>query len=94
MADALFQYQLEWSVNGKVWDAVTTALSPADRAKVAKLAKDPGVLAEVKTETDDALAKIHFTPTMLVTQAMKQRRFEGNQNWDIFKGWLNELLKK
>jgi protein-disulfide isomerase len=95
VADALFQHQTEWSANGKVWDAVAVALSPADQKKVTKLAKDPSVLAEVKTETDDGRTKIHITPTMVVTHAMKEHRFEGKAiAWDIFRDWLNELLKK
>jgi protein-disulfide isomerase len=94
VADALYQHQAEWSVSGKVWDTVAAALSAADQKKVAKLAQDPGVLAEVKAETDDGLKKIKRTPTMLVTQGMKQRVFEGAPPWDIFRDWLNELLKK
>jgi len=94
VADALFQYQLEWSANGKVWDAVTTALSPADRSKVAKLVHDPGVLAEVKSETEDGRTKIRVTPTVLVTHAMKQRHLEWPIDSDMFKKWLNELLKQ
>ena len=95
VADALFQHQPEWAVTGKVWDAAAAALSPADRKKVAKLATDPTVVAEVKTETTDGLPKIHQTPTMVVTYAMKQHRFEGMAPpWDIFRDWLNELLKK
>lgn len=94
VADALFQHQPEWAANGKVWDVVAAVLSAADRAKVAKLAKDPSVLAEVQTETTDGLARIQRTPTMVVTQAMKQHRFEGMQNWGMFRDWLNELLKQ
>jgi protein-disulfide isomerase len=95
VADALFQHQGEWSASGKVWDTVAAALSPADQKKVTKLAKDPSVLAEVKTETEDGRPKIQRTPTMLVTAGMKQRRFEGMPPpWNIFKDWLDELLSK
>lgn len=95
VADALYLHQTEWSASGKVWDTVAAVLSPADRKKVAKLAKDPSVLAEVKAETDNGLPKIHKTPTMLVTHAMKERRFEGLPPWDIFQGWVDhDLLKK
>jgi len=94
VADALFQHQAEWSANGKVWDTVAAVLSPADQKKVAKLAKDPSVLDEVQAETQAGLARIVKTPTMLVTCAGKQRRFEGAPPWEIFRDWLNDLLKK
>ena len=95
VADALYQHQAEWSASGKVWDTVAAVLSAADKKKVAALAKNPAVLAEVKAETDDGLAKVKQTPTMLVTHAMKQRRIEGTPPWDIFRDWMNnDLLKK
>ncbi len=98
VADALFQYQEEWSASGKVWDAVAPVLSPADRKKVAALAKDPRVQAEVKAETEaGGRAKIGHTPTILVTHAMKERRIEGMRpdEWNIFRDWMNnDLLKK
>jgi protein-disulfide isomerase len=97
VADALYQHQVEWSASGKVWDAVAAVLSAADQKKVAKLAKDPSVLAEVKAETEAGLKRIQKTPTLLVTHAMKQRRFEGmtKLQWDLFLDWVNnDLLKK
>jgi protein-disulfide isomerase len=95
VADALYQHQAEWAASGKVWDTVAAVLNAADQKKVAKLAKDPSVLAEVKAETDEGLKRIKKTPTMLVTHAMKERRFEGKPDWDVFRDWVNnDLLKK
>jgi protein-disulfide isomerase len=94
VANALFEHQPEWSASGKVWETVAAVLSPADQKTVAKLAKDPTIAAEVKSETDDGRLKIQRTPTMLVIRGMKQYHFEGSPNWDIFSGFLNELLSK
>jgi protein-disulfide isomerase len=94
VANALFLHQPEWSASGKVWDVVAALLSPAEQKKVAAIAKEPAVVAEVKNETDSGRAKIQKTPTMLVIRGMKQIPFEGAPNWDIFSGWLNELLTK
>lgn len=94
VADALYEHQTEWSASGKVWDTVAAVLSPAEQKKVSALAKDPGVLAEVKSETDDGKTKIQRTPTILVIRGMKQYRFEGSPKWEIFRDWLNELLTK
>jgi protein-disulfide isomerase len=94
VADALYRHQAEWSASGKVWDTVAAVLSPAEQKKVASLAKDPSVLAEVKAETDAGRARIQRTPTMLVTRGMKEHRFVGAPDWAIFRDWLNELLTK
>jgi len=94
VADALFQHQMEWAQSGKVWDVVAAVLTPADQKKVAALAKDPGILAEVKTETDDGRLKIQQTPTIIVVHSMRQYRFVGSPNWDLLRGFLNDLLNK
>jgi protein-disulfide isomerase len=94
VANVLFQHQVEWAANGKVWDAVASVLNAADQKKVAALAKDPSVVAEVKAETDEARAKIQRTPTMVVIHSMRQYHFEGSPNWDLFSGFLNDLIKK
>jgi protein-disulfide isomerase len=94
VANALFFRQPEWSANGKVWDVVAAVLSPAEQAKVKALAKDPGVIAQIKAENDLGRTKIERTPTMLVLRGMKQYHFEGSPPWDIFSGFLNELLAK
>ena len=94
VANALFSHQTEWSASGKVWDTVAAVLSPAEQKKVAALAKDPSVIAEVKSETDQGRAKIQRTPTMLVIRGMKQYPFEGAPDWGIFSGFINELLGK
>jgi protein-disulfide isomerase len=94
VAEALYQHQTEWSASGKVWDVVAAVLSPADQKKVAALAKDPSVIAEVKSETDDGRLKAQRTPTMLVIRGMKQQKFEGTPDWGLLSGWLNDLLTK
>ena len=94
VANALFQHQAEWSQNGKVWDAVASVLSAADQKKVAAMAKEPSIQAEIKTETDDGRAKVTQTPTMIVIRSMRQYRFVGSPNYDLFSGFLNDLLKK
>ena len=93
VANALFQHQQEWATNGKVWDVVAGVLNAADQKKVQTLAKDPGVLAEVKAETDDGRTKIQQTPTIIVMHSMRQYRFVG-PNWELLRGFLNDLLSK
>jgi protein-disulfide isomerase len=94
VANALFQHQPEWAVSGKVWDTVAAVLTPAEQKTVAKLAKEPAVQAEVKTETDIGRTKVKVTPTMLVIRGMKQYPFEGTPDWELFRGFLNDILTK
>src|SRR4249919_546571 len=47
VADALFATQSTWIVNGKVWEAVSPALTPAEQKKVQALMSDPSINAEV-----------------------------------------------
>ena len=76
VADALFKSQQTWAVNGKVWDAVAAALSPADQAKVKALANDPGVVAEVQKDLDQGTALgINQTPTLMVIRQRDGKRY-------------------
>ena len=51
------------AVSGKIWETVAAMLTPAERAKVQALAKDPAVLAEVQRDVDSAMqAKVPSTP--------------------------------
>src|SRR5690349_13018380 len=54
VSDALFKNQQSWSMTGKVWETVATALTPDEQKKVQALAKDPTVLAEVQRDYDSA----------------------------------------
>jgi len=68
VSSALFTNQATWAVNGKVWDTVATALTPAEQQKVQALVKDPAVVAEVKREYDEGMAAgISGTPTLIIT---------------------------
>ena len=93
VANALFFHQTEWATSGKIWDAVAGVLSNADQKRVANLAKDPGVLAEVKVETDEGRQKIRQTPTMIVIKNMRQYQFVA-PNWELLRAFLNDLLSK
>ena len=57
VADALFQNQPNWSNDGKVFETVASALTPAEQKKVQALAKDPGVLTEVDQEVQEGQAE-------------------------------------
>jgi protein-disulfide isomerase len=90
VAEALFKNQAAWAVNGKVWDAVASVLTPAEQKKVQALTKDPGVLAEVQREYDEGVAAgVNATPTVIVTQGMKKYPIPAQQ---LHYGFLKSLL--
>jgi protein-disulfide isomerase len=94
VTDAIFQNQESWGMTGKVWDVVAKVLTPADQKKVQTLAKDPAVLAEVERDLQAGAAlRVSQTPTMFVTKGMKQTPWTYWTDYNLFKGYLNDLLK-
>src|ERR1017187_7710936 len=56
VCDTLFQTQTSWAVSGKVWETVSTVLSPVEQKKVQALFKDPAVAAEVQHDLELGMA--------------------------------------
>ena len=95
VSDLLFRTQQQWGISGRVWETVASALTPEEQKKVQALANDPGVLAEVQRDVDRGMrAMINQTPTMIVTYKLKQQPWIEWDNYDLFKGYLDALLKK
>ena len=81
--------------DGRVWDAVASVLNPAEQQKVQKLAKDPGVAAEVRRDLADATAAgVTVTPTMIITRGSKSYPFSGVPSYNLLRSLLNDLLAK
>ncbi len=95
VSDALFRNQQSWMVDGRVWDAVASCLSPAECQKVQAFAKDPKVVAEVQHDlADGAAAKVNGTPTMIITRGSKSYPFPGVPSYKLLSSFLNDLLAK
>jgi protein-disulfide isomerase len=95
VSDALFKYQVAWSASGKPWDAVATALTPDEQKKVQALAADPGVLADVQRDVDRGMkAVLAQTPTLMVTYKLKQQPWTQFGDYSLFRGYIDDLLKK
>jgi len=95
VSDALFKAQQQWGTTGKVWDTVATALTPEEQKKVQALATDPAVLAEVQKDVDSGMRnQINQTPTIIVTHKLKQQPWTYWEDYNLFKGYLDGLLKK
>ena len=94
VADALYKTQASWAMDGKVWPAVASVLTASEQAKVQALAKEPGVVAEVQQDYDEGVAgAVQSTPTIVVSAKGKRLPFSGVPNYDLFRNFLNDLLK-
>jgi protein-disulfide isomerase len=94
VADVLFQNQPSWSADGKVFETVAAALTPAEQKKVQVLARDPGVLSEVDQEVQEGQAeRVNSTPTMLIVHGVKKYPIAGALNYNLLRSFLDGLAK-
>jgi protein-disulfide isomerase len=94
VADVLFQNQSSWAASGKVFETVSTALTPAEQKKVQILAKDPAVLSEVQQDVQEGqLESVNATPTMLIIHGAKKYPVGGGINYNLLRGFLDGLTK-
>src|SRR5262249_45154699 len=86
---ALFRQQSVWSANGRVEDAVASALTAAEMQKVRGLIADPKLAAEM--EADRALgvkANVTQTPTMIFTSKGRSYPVSGSVNYGILRKFI------
>jgi protein-disulfide isomerase len=94
VADALFQNQPTWAADGKVFETVSTALTPAEQKKVLALSKDPSVLSEVQEDVQEGeLERVNGTPTMVVIHAGKKYPISAALNYSLLRSFLDSLAK-
>jgi protein-disulfide isomerase len=97
VADALYAQQATWFTTGNVWGTVASALpSPADQKKVQELSKDPGVLAEIETESRAGAGQgINETPTLVITVGTKTYPLPPAMNdYRLLRSMIDGLLPK
>ncbi len=93
VADALFQNQPTWAADGKVFQTVSTALTPAEQKKVLALSKDPSVLNEVQEDMQEGEAdRVNGTPTMVIIRGAKRYPVSG-MNYSLLRTLLDSLAK-
>jgi protein-disulfide isomerase len=94
VADALFLNQPSWANDGKVFETVATALTPAEQKKVQTLVKDPAVLNEVAQDVQEGMDEhVNETPTLLVIRGAKKYPIAGAGNYNLLRSLLNDLVK-
>jgi protein-disulfide isomerase len=94
VADVLFQNQPAWAADGKVFETVSSALTPAEQKKVQVLAKDPDILNEVQQDIQQGqLEQVNQTPTMLIIKGTKKYPVAGVPNYSLLRSILDSLAK-
>ena len=94
VSDALFRDQSAWSVTGKVWDTVATALTLPQQKKVKAAADSPSVLAEILRDLNDGHAvPVTSTPTLVVSRGARSYPVSGTLNYVILKNLIHDLSK-
>jgi protein-disulfide isomerase len=95
VSDILFRQQEQWGMSGRVWETVAMALTPEEQKKVQALVNDASVQGEVQHELERAQrSMLNQTPTMVVTYKLKQQPWTMWDDYNLFKGYLDGLLKK
>jgi protein-disulfide isomerase len=93
VADVLFQNQPSWSADGKVFETVSSALTPAEQKKVQALAKDPAVLNEVQQDVQEGqLEAVNSTPTLVIIRGAKKYPLS-TMNYNLLRSFLDSLGK-
>jgi protein-disulfide isomerase len=91
----LFKQQGVWSVDGKVGDTVCSVLSPSEAKLVRQWATDPQITASIEHDIQlGHTAKVHQTPTMVITYKDQHYPVSGAVNYDLLRRFLDQLLSK
>jgi protein-disulfide isomerase len=94
VADALFLQQAAITERGNVEEVVNSVLTPTEQAKVKSLLKSPEVQKEIDTDVEEGRAvPVQSTPTLWVTARGRSEAIKGPINYDLFKQYLDALLK-
>ena len=95
VSDALFATQSSWALNGKVWEAVSTALTEPEKKRVQTLFKDPVVAADVQRDLNmGTAARVDRTPTLIITHKGKSTPWSWWENYALFKSLVDAELQK
>jgi protein-disulfide isomerase len=95
VADALFAQRTAIEATGNVEAVVDSVLTPTEQKAVKSLLKSPEVQKEIETDLAEGRAiPVQSTPTLWVTAQGRSEVIKGPVNYDLFKQYLEALLKK
>jgi protein-disulfide isomerase len=95
VASALFRTQNSWGESGKVWEAVSSALTAEQRKKVQALMKDPSVATQVQADLTYGISSgVNQTPTLVVSHTFKRYPMSGGAlAYNLLQSMIDDLLK-
>ncbi|HEX3746594.1 MAG TPA: thioredoxin domain-containing protein [Bryobacteraceae bacterium] len=94
VADALFAAQQAIEVTGNAEAVANSALTPSEQKAVKALVNSPSVQGEIDTDLNEGKAiPVPSTPTLWVTAHGRSEVIKGPINYDLFKQYLDALLK-
>ena len=95
VAEALFSAQQAIEVTGGVEAVANSVLTPTEQKAVKALVNSPEVQREIDTDmTEGKSIPVQSTPTLWVTAHGRSEVIKGPVNYDLFKQYLDALLKK
>jgi len=95
VADALFAERTAIEATGNVESVVDSVLTPTEQKAVKSLLKSIEVQKEIETDLAEGRAvPVPSTPTLWVTAHGRSEIVKGPVNYDLFKQYLEALLKK
>jgi protein-disulfide isomerase len=95
VADALFAQQAAIAAAGNVEAVADSVLTPTEQKTVKALLKSPQVQKEIDTDIEEGKAvPVPSTPAFWVTAHGRSEIVKGPINYDLFKQYLDALLKK
>jgi len=94
VADAMFAAQQAITVTGGVEAVANSVLTPTEQKTVKSLLKSPEVQKQIDSDVEEAKAvPVGSTPTLWVTAHGRSEIVKGPVNYDLFKQYLEALLK-
>jgi protein-disulfide isomerase len=95
VADALFAQQQTISVLGNMEAVAASVLTPTELTTVKSLLKSPEVQKQIDTDVAEGAAiPVPSTPTLWVTAHGKSDIVKWPLNYELFKQYMDALLKK
>jgi protein-disulfide isomerase len=94
VADAMFQQQGTIAVLGNFEAVATSVLTPTELKTVKSLLKSPEVQKAIDTDIAEGKAiPVPSTPSLWITAHGKSEVVSGLMNYDLFKKYMDALLK-
>ena len=95
VADALFAQQSTIAAVGNMEAVANSVLTPSEQKTVKSLLKSPEVQKAIETDIAEGKAvPVPSTPTLWVTAHGKSEILPGPVNYELFKQYVEALLKK